>query len=165
MYWVVQRRGKRKNWSVDCNTPPPLFIPPRHSNETDRSSSGVRSPLRDIANPSQLPTSHPPSPQNTPEEIPSTLAPPTVTVTTLWTICPLSSNNQPYPHHPSIFYPGQRRRAPMSFTLPPTDRCHTRGHYRGDCHLGVGLQSATPKRFIRKVWQSRYSKGSAGPPA
>ena len=20
MYWVVQRRGKRKNWSVDCNT-------------------------------------------------------------------------------------------------------------------------------------------------
>ena len=20
VYWVVQRRGKRKNWSVDCNT-------------------------------------------------------------------------------------------------------------------------------------------------
>ena len=66
------------------NSPPPLFIPPRHSNEMDRSSSGVRSPLRDIANPSQLPTSHPPSPQVTPvNETPSTLAPPIVTVTTL----------------------------------------------------------------------------------
>ena len=50
----------------------------------DQSSSGVRSPLRDITNPSQLPTSHPPSPQITPvEERPSTLAPPTVTVTML----------------------------------------------------------------------------------
>ena len=25
VYWVVQRRGKRKNWSVDCNTRPILI--------------------------------------------------------------------------------------------------------------------------------------------
>ena len=58
-------------------------------------------------------------------------------------------------HHPS---PAQARddKYQRPSLCPPTNHCHTRGHHRGDCRLGAGLQPATPKHFIRKVWQSHY---------